>query len=98
MKIVRIAAEEFAVGEGFDALCFDEDDVVGVLDLAFDDKEVFLGNKEAGFLEESWSDDGIGNAGFVFETYKHKAFGGPGTLPADDVARNAHALAMASFG
>ena len=44
MKVMGVAAGELAVGERFDFFGFYEDDVVGVLDLAFDDEEVFLRN------------------------------------------------------
>jgi len=90
-----VAAGELAVGEGFDFFRFHDHDVVGVLDLAFDDEKVFLGNEQALFFEELRRDNGVGNAGFVLEADKDEAFGGAGALTADDVARDTHALAMA---
>ena len=97
MKIMGVAAGELAVGEGFDFFGFNDHDVVGVLDLAFDDEKVFLRDEEALFFEELRRDDGVGDAGFVFEADEDKTFGGAGSLTANDVAGDANALAVAGF-
>jgi hypothetical protein len=51
MKIVGLAADELLVGERADFLGFDQDDVVGVLDHAFDNEKWFFRNQEPHPLE-----------------------------------------------
>ena len=75
-------------------LGFDEDDVVDVLDAAFDEEEGFLSDEEALLIEKLRGNDGVAGAGLVFEADEDESFGGAGTLSADDVAGNANVAAM----
>jgi len=59
MKIVGLAADEVFVLEGFDVMGLDGDDIVDVLEPSCDEKERFLGDDEAEFLEELRRHDGI---------------------------------------
>ena len=56
----------------------------GVLDFAVDGEEQFLGNGEAPLFEELRGNDGIGDAGFIFEADEDKSLGGAGSLAAND--------------
>jgi len=95
MKVMRAAADEVFVVEAFDVVGFDGDDIVNVLETAGDEEERFLGDDETEFLEEVRVDDGIGDAGFVFKADEDEAFGGAGTLAANDVAGDADELVVA---
>ena len=94
MKIIGGGALELPVVEAFDVAGLDDVDAVGGLEAAFNEEEAFLGDGEAEFLEEGRRDDGVADAGFVFEADEDKAFRGAGALAADDVAGDANSLAM----
>jgi hypothetical protein len=59
MKIVRLAADELFVRERPDLFGFDQDNVLGVLHLAFDQEKWFLGNQEPHALKQIRSHDGV---------------------------------------
>ena len=94
MEIVRGGALELAVVKAFDVAGLDDVNAVGGLEAAFDEEEAFLGDDEPQFFEELWSDDGVGDAGFVFEADENEPFGGAGALATDHVARDADDLAV----
>lgn len=59
---------------------FDGNDVVLILQQAFDAEEFFAIDDEAVFFVEIRADDDVGDAGFVLEAQKDKTLGGAGTL------------------
>src|SRR5579884_2385478 len=87
-KIVGLAADELFVREWPNLAGFDQNNAVGILHLTFDEQESFFGDHEAETLEHVGIDNGVGNAGLVFQADKNKSFGGAGTLTADHVAGN----------
>ena len=66
------------------------DDVIDVLQRAFEEKELALNDRGAIALENIRRDDDVGNAGFVFEAEEDEAFCGAGTLSCDDTSGNAN--------
>ena len=85
---------KLAVIEAFDVAGLDNVHAVSGLEAAFDEKKTFLGDGEAKFFEELRRDDGVGDAGFVFEADENEAFGGAWALAANDVAGDANDLAV----
>ena len=77
---------------------FDEDDVVDVLDAAFDEEEGFLSDEKALLVEKLRGDDGVAGAGFIFEADEDEAFGGAGALAADDIAGDAQIASVTGAG
>ncbi len=59
MKIVRLAADELFVREGSNVLRFNQNDIVRILDFAFDEQKSFLRNHQPGPLEQVWLDNRI---------------------------------------
>jgi len=51
MKIVRLAANELFVGKRANILRFDQDDLVRVLNNAFDDEKWFFGDQQSHSLK-----------------------------------------------
>lgn len=84
MKIMRAGPNFGGVAEGVDALGEDGNDAFLLLESAPDFEEGFLGDEEPFGLEEGGLDEGIGDAGLVFETDETVAFGRAGSLSADD--------------
>jgi hypothetical protein len=95
---MRGGADEVFVVETFKVMGFDGDDVVLMLKAAGNQEEWFLGDDEAEFFKELRVYDNIRNAGFIFEAEKDETFGGAGALAANDVARDADQLVVASGG
>ena len=75
------------------AFGFDGDDVVLILQDAFDGEKFLAGQQQAILMKQVGCDDGVGHAGFIFQADKHKSFGGAGTLADDDAASDAQPLA-----
>jgi len=86
--------EEGVVFEGFDVGGVDGDDAVDVLETAVEDEEGLLRDDLAVFFEGGGGDEGVGDAGFVFEADEEVAFGGAGALAADDEAGDAELLVV----
>lgn len=84
VKVVADASGQIIGTEGFDFPGLDVDHAVLVLEATEDTEERFLHDDEAEFLEELGIDDDVGDAGFVFEADEDDAFGGAGTLAAND--------------
>lgn len=97
MEVVRGAAGEILGFEALDALSLDDENIFAGLEPAGDFKEGFLGDDEAQFLEKLGANDGVGDAGFIFEADEDKSFGGAGALTADDIARDGDDLSFTAF-
>ncbi len=82
------------VAEGEDAVGEEAGGAFGVLELAVDLQEGFLGDDEAVAFEEGGGDEDVGDAGFIFEADEAVAFGCAGALAADDHADDSEAAAM----
>ena len=95
MEVVGDGADGGVVGDGFYLLGVDGGDVVGDLDAASDLEEAFLADDEAQALEGFAGDEGVGDAGLVFEADEHVAAGGAGALAADDQSGDGDDLAVA---
>ena len=85
---------KLAVIEAFDAAGLDDVNAVGGLEAAFDEEKTFLRDGEAKFFEELRGDNGVGDAGFIFEADENETFRRSRPLPANNVASNANRLAM----
>ena len=68
------------------------DDAFLLLESAPDFEEGLLGDEEPFGLEEGGLDEGVGDAGFIFETDETVPFGRAGALSADDHADEGDAL------
>lgn len=69
-----------------DFLCQQVCDALSVLDDSGDFEEGLTGYEEAVVFKELWPDDCVGDSGFIFKADKDDAFGGGGSLAADDSA------------
>src|SRR3954468_22788168 len=98
MEVVRCRPFKLAVVEAFDTTGLDDVNPIVSLQAAFDQEKAFLRNGEAQFFEELRRDDGVGDAGFIFEADENETFRGAGTLPTDHVAGDANSLAMLAIG
>ncbi len=67
----------------------DMNDLVDVLERTFDQQEPGIGNEVAVGLIEIGVDDGVGDAGLVFDGEKDEAVSGAGPLAGDDLAGDA---------
>jgi hypothetical protein len=95
MKIVRGAANQLLVPQGFDVASLHENG--GVLQITFDDQKTFLRNHQAQLFKMGRRHDGVGHAGFIFQADEDKTFGSAAALAADHVAGNAHDLTIVCF-
>src|ERR1051325_5628279 len=95
MKIVG-GDGSFACSENLHAIGFHGNDIVDILQAAFDQEKFTSNNCEAILLKNVGRDDCIRDAGLVFETQEHETFGGAGTLSSDDSAGNQHVSAVAN--
>jgi len=93
-KIIRLRPDKFPMFQSFYFFGLDVDDVFDVLQAAFDHQKGFLGDYQAVGLKHGRRDDGIADAGLVFEADEHKAFGRARALAANDAAGDANADAM----
>ena len=59
MKIVRFTSDESFVNERFNISRFDQDDIVRILDFAFDEQKGFLCDHEAKLFEQVRIDNRI---------------------------------------
>jgi len=84
MKIVGLRRDQGSEGQGFGSQGIKRGDLVLNLEATMEFEKGFLGDDEAVFFENISADEGIGDAGFIFEADKKMAFGGGGTLAADD--------------
>ena len=84
MEIVRVAAGGWAMIERGDVFGADVNDIMMILQAAFDDEKRFMDDEEPLLLEELRCDDGVGHAGFVFKTHEGETFSGARTLPANN--------------
>ena len=81
-------------GERANALGFDGDYVVLILQHAVDQQELLVHDEHAILHEKLRGDDGVGDAGFVFKAKEDEAFGRAGALAGDHAAGNADASAI----
>src|SRR4029453_4496535 len=82
MKVVRNNGR-FANGHDLHARGFNGNDVIDILQSAFDEKKFSSDDDKSIFRKQVRRDDRIRNAGFVFETEKHEALCGARTLASD---------------
>ena len=87
---------EGVVGQGIDAAGLDHGGSAGVLDFAVNGEEGFLGDGEASLFEELRGNDGVGDAGFIFEADEDESFRGAGSLAADDQSGDANVLSISA--
>jgi hypothetical protein len=78
MKIVRGAANQLLVPQGFDVASLHENGAVGVLQMAFDNQKTFLRNHQAQLFKKGRRHDGVGHAGFIFQADEDKTLAVPG--------------------
>lgn len=97
MKIMGNWCGEGVVGQGVDAAGLDHGGAASVLDFALDGKEEFLGNGEAPLFEELGGNNGVGDAGFIFEADKDESLRGAGALAADDHSCDANVLPISGL-
>ena len=77
-------------GDFLHACSFHMDDIIDVLQRAFEEKKLALNDRGAVAVENIRRDDDVGNAGFVFKAEEDETFRGAGTLSRDDAAGNAN--------
>src|SRR6185437_8851648 len=70
------------------------DHVVEILQGSFNQQELLANQQQAIVLEQIGSDDGIGNASFVFQAEEDKSVSGAGTLAGNHAASDTHAPAI----
>ena len=97
MKIMRVGGDVAGVLEGVSFEGVDGEDAIDFLDAALDAEEFFLGDAEAVFLEGGGRDEGVGDAGFVFEADEDVALRSAGALTADHHACDGEVIAMAGL-
>lgn len=68
------------------------DDAVLVLERAFDQKKTAARDDHAATLEDVWSKDYVGDAGFVFQREKDESLGGAWALACDDAACDSYGV------
>jgi hypothetical protein len=59
MKIVRISAHELLVRERSDVARFDQNNVIGILDFAFDEQKCFFSDQKTKSFKQVWIDNRI---------------------------------------
>lgn len=74
-------------GERLDAMGFYGDDVVLILQRAVHEKKLLVDDHYAVPGEKLRGDDGVGDAGFVFDAEEHETFGGAGALAGEASGR-----------
>ena len=79
------------------AFGFDGDDVVLILQNAFDGEEALAGKQQAILVKQVWPDNGVSYASFIFQTEKDESFGGSWALADDDAAADAETLAVGNI-
>jgi len=82
-------------GEWKNALGFDGDDIVLILEYALDHQEALGDEENPIFLNKIGMHDGIGDAGFVFNAEEYESLGGAGALARDDATADSQALSAA---
>src|ERR1700744_5020956 len=87
---------EGAVGAGGKSHSFNVDDVVLILQGAFDQQEAAAGDEQAVAVVQVGSNDDIGDAGFVFHGDEDEAFSGARALAGDDASGGADVFAIAA--
>ena len=97
MKIIGGGGNAGVVIESFDAPGFHMDYVIDDLQFAFDDQKCILSKHETLRFEEFGGDDGVADAGFVFEADKNNSAGGSRPLSANDVSGDANDAAGFCF-
>src|SRR5579864_719169 len=63
-----------------DAIGFDGEHMVEVLQGAFNQQELFANEQEAIFFEQVGSDDGVGDPGLILQAEKNESAGSAGAL------------------
>ena len=89
---MKIVGSCFGSGDGkrANAFGFDGNYVVLVLQAALDEQELLMNDHGVILLKKLRGNDGVRNAGFIFEAEKHKTLGGAGTLARDHRTRDAN--------
>ena len=80
--------------ERTNAVGFDGDDVVLILEDAVDEKKALVDHGDAILREKLRGDDGVGDAGFVLDAEEYESFGGAGALAGDDGTGDAESGAV----
>src|SRR3954467_5666 len=78
-------------------LGLDDENIFSGLEPAGDLEEQFLGDDEAELFKKLGRDDGIADAGFVFEADEDESLGGAGALTANDISSNGDDLPFTTF-
>ena len=81
-------------GNGFHVGGFHVNDVVYILNGAFDQQEFSLNNGEAVFVQDIGRDNDVGNTGLVFEAEEDETFCRSRTLTGDHATGYADAASM----
>ena len=95
---MRGAPADLRVGQWSDPSGFNQDDLIRVLDLAFDQEERLFRNREPKAFEQIWCHDRIRNSGLILQTHEDKSLGRSRPLPANDIAGDRYPTAMAGGG
>src|SRR2546423_7251083 len=95
MKIVRSG---FGLGDrqGTNALRFDGDDILLILQTAFNEQKLLMDDGDVILLKQLRGDDGIGDSRLVFEAQAHVALSGSRTLTRNHRAGHANMGAVAN--
>src|SRR4030095_6789940 len=97
MKIMRRHGG-FAHSQNFHTRDFYRNYIVDMLQTTFDEEKFAANNGEAILREQVRRDDGVGNAGFIFEAQEDKPFRSAGTLACDNGTGDADISPIANVG
>ena len=97
MEVVRFGAEVSFEGEAGNVVGVDGGDVVDVLEATVDFEERFLDDDETVPLKCGRGDEGVGDAGFIFEAEEEVAVSAAGALATDDESGDDDGLAVAAL-
>src|SRR3989440_12991376 len=89
MKIVR-SGFRLRYRERKNAFRFHGDVVVLILQAPFNQQKLLMHHNEMILMKKLWSNDGIGDPGFIFKAEEHEAFCRTGTLPRNHCASHAN--------
>lgn len=84
VEIVGLCSGKIVTAEWLDALRQKVDDTLFRLDDSGNPEEWLADDHQAVAFKEPWTNDDIGNPGFILETDKRNAIGCAGALTADD--------------
>src|SRR5580698_6417120 len=93
---MKVVGDGFGFGdeERLHTFGFDGDNVVLILQDAFDGEETFTGQQYTVLMKQVGRDDGVSHTSFIFKANKNKSFGSTRALAGDDAASDAQTLAV----